>query len=209
MVYFYLNYFVLQFSAQKPAYTQAQSLSFNNSKYSWNKTDNRTEEPKLIPKLMEQNVKIDKPTRETTFQLTSCVENQITITKSFRPNIQNPVTKTRISKQQTTPLNRPPNVSNPLLPKKCPWDFNPRINIDLDKKNAFRSDLFYRFGTVFPVMDTTIILPWNEKYWNFFITNVNGYDDISARLIGDAYSVSTFFFFIFNFLLAKGPLWVG
>lgn len=35
-----------------------------------------------------------------------------------------------------------------------------------------------------------LVLPWNEKYWNVFITNPKSTVEIWARLIGAEYSVS-------------------
>lgn len=203
---------MLQNSVKKPVYRPRTSVKncfyrtpsqapFKTVRHNTNHMTERSKTKIIespLPKIMQH-----KSNQETIFQFTRSGEDHLTLTKSFRPKIQNPITKTTptlISKQQqqqTTPLTvrRAPNELNPMLPKKCPWDSNPRIKIDFDKKNVFRSDLFDRFETVpdIPVTDTGICLPWNEKHWNFFITNVNGYDDISARLIGDEYSVSTFF----------------
>lgn len=36
-------------------------------------------------------------------------------------------------------------------------------------------------------------LPWNEKYWNVFITSVSSTVEIWGRLIGPDYSVGQFF----------------
>lgn len=38
-----------------------------------------------------------------------------------------------------------------------------------------------------------LILPFNEKHWNVFITSVSSTVDIWGRLIGAEYSVSEFF----------------
>lgn len=35
-----------------------------------------------------------------------------------------------------------------------------------------------------------LILPWNEKHWNIFVTSVSSTVDIWGRLIGPDYSVS-------------------
>lgn len=35
-----------------------------------------------------------------------------------------------------------------------------------------------------------LILPWNEKHWNIFVTSVSSTVDIWGRLIGLEYSVS-------------------
>lgn len=254
-IYLFISFsFVLQFSAQKPAYRQPSSSSSNKSPYSYKNHDYRTTEtPKT--KLIESTIpklepKIIKPSNETIYHSTRSGEDHLTVTKSFYPvttpkadsglqqlqctpvsrgtNVINSLLPKKcpwssISRRnidfdkhnsfrsdhlKCTPVSRDPNVINTLLPKKCPWDSIPRRNIDFDKHNSFRSDHLDRFGTE-PIMrqsisihqpdtSTKILLPWNEKYWNLFITNVNGFDDISARLIGDEYSVSNFYlFFIF------------
>lgn len=35
-----------------------------------------------------------------------------------------------------------------------------------------------------------LVLPWNEKHWNIFVTSVSSTVDIWGRLIGAGYSVS-------------------
>jgi len=38
--------------------------------------------------------------------------------------------------------------------------------------------------------DNKIQLPWNEKYWNLYITNPVSTDEVWVRIVGDDYSVS-------------------
>lgn len=38
-----------------------------------------------------------------------------------------------------------------------------------------------------------LVLPWNEKHWNIFVTSVSSTVDIWGRLIGLDYSASIFF----------------
>lgn len=166
-----------------------------NSKYSYKRSDFMPEKPAETQKSIVESSK-PKSRLGTTFQLTRFGDEHLTITKSF-DSLQNRVV---ISKQPNTPLYRAPNVINPALPKKCPWDSMPRRNIDFDKENGFRSDLLNRFvsvSSVVPVAASKINLPWMERFWNIFVTNVNGFDDISARLIGHQYSVSRIFFSFF------------
>lgn len=39
-----------------------------------------------------------------------------------------------------------------------------------------------------------LVLPWNEKHWNVFVTSVSTTVDIWGRLIGPDFSVCAFFF---------------
>lgn len=39
-----------------------------------------------------------------------------------------------------------------------------------------------------------LVLPWNEKHWNIFVTSVSSTVDIWGRLIGPEYSVRNQFF---------------
>lgn len=38
--------------------------------------------------------------------------------------------------------------------------------------------------------NTKLKLPWNEKFWNLYISSATKTDEISARLIGKEFSVS-------------------
>lgn len=161
--------------------------------------------PSLIPSVQP------KPKQEKPMFQTRRSKDHYTVVKQFctyfnnKSDIMKPLTTATQTpeksnwkpqeQQEATPLHRVPNVINELLPKKCPWGLVQRNKVDVDKTNAFRSDLLDRF--TIPGVDKKLKLPWNEKYWNFFITNVNGYNDISARLIGHEFSVSIFFFFGF------------
>lgn len=48
-----------------------------------------------------------------------------------------------------------------------------------------------------------LILPWNEKHWNIFVTSVSSTVDIWGRLIGADYSVSQFFISLNRFKQRK------
>lgn len=47
------------------------------------------------------------------------------------------------------------------------------------------------------VDNTKLKLPWDEKFWNLYISSAIKTDEISARLIGNEFSVSRFFFCFF------------